>query len=281
MSEDELLPTGLPRAVPPPRWRRSRRQSLLAAGLTGLVVTSASPSGASTTDAAAPYEVLADAEPDPAVLFGVDLSVLLPAESRQAPADHLVSGVVEGPSAIARWDGVEVHTDGDQTELVGFHESNDADALPLDSTRPIATSHHAAVSLPTTGEPDGQVVVLPTRQRASGPMTAIDVAVQPDAPVVAPVTGVVVESTPISYEGADHRILIRPDANPDVEVLVVHVVGAVVEPGDRVEAGTTPIATAPRQLHFDSQIDRFTEAARGAPAPHVHVELRAAAPTPA
>lgn len=269
----DALPTD--RTHPPERRRRSRRQGFLAAGLTGLVVTAPSPAGASAPDAPVPLQVLADESPDPAPLFGVDLSVLLPADHRSHAGD-LVSDIVAGPSAVARWDGVEIHTDGDHTEMVGFHESNSPQALPLDATRPIARSHHAGVSVPTTGEADGQVIVLPTRDRASGPMTAMDLAVQPGEAVVSPVTGVVVESEPIRYEGTDHRIVIRPDANPDVEVLVVHVEGALVEAGDRVRAGRTPVAAGPRQLHFDSQIDRFTEAARGDALPHVHVELRAA-----
>jgi hypothetical protein len=43
--------------------------------------------------------------------------------------------------------------------------------------------------------------------------------------------------------------------------------------GDRVEAVATTIAAGARQLPFDSQVDRVTAAHRGAPAPHVHVEL--------
>lgn len=275
MTEDDQLPDPNARPLPSARRRRSRRQGFLAAGLTGLVVTAPTPSGASPLDAPLPFEAFADEDPDPAPLFGVDLSALLPAAHRSAGAGELVSAVLGGPSAVARWDGVEIFTDGDSTELVGFHESNSATALPLDATRPIAKSHHHGVSVPTTGEADGQIIVLPTRQRASGPMTAIDLAVQPDEAVASPVDGVVVDVAPIRYEGADHKITIRPHANPDVEVSIIHIVDPLVERGDQVRGGETMVAAAPRQLHFESQVDRFTEAARGAAAPHVHVEMRA------
>lgn len=275
MPEDALLPIGLPVDLRPARRRRRRRQGLLAAGLTGLVVTAPSPSGASVVGADTPMETFAEADPDPAVLFGVDLSSLLTIARQAAEAGDLVSAVLEGRSTVARWDGVEIFTDGDTTELVGFHESNSTEALPLDSTRPIAANHHHGAAVPTTGEAEGQIVVLPTRQRSAGPMTAIDLAVQAGHGVASPVDGVVVDVSAIQYEGADHKITIRPDGNPDVELSIIHVVGPQVEPGDRVRGGETLVARAPRQLHFESQVDRFTEAARGAPAPHVHVEMRA------
>ncbi|MCO8129232.1 M23 family metallopeptidase [Acidimicrobiia bacterium EGI L10123] len=280
MPEDPL-PTRTPADPPTARRRRSRRQGLLAAGLTGLVVT-APPSGASVRDAAsATIELPADEDPDPAPLFGVDLSSLLTIAHRAAAAGDLVSAVLEGPSAVARWDGVEVLTDGDTTEFVGFHESNSTEALPLDSTRPIAASHHHGAAVPITGEAEGQVIVLPTRQRAAGPMTAIDLAVDADAGVTAPVDGVVVEVAPIQYRGSDHKITIRPHANPDVEVSIIHIVDPLVVAGDHVRGGETLVAAGPRQLGFESQVDRFTEAARGAAAPHVHVEMRATEPNAA
>jgi hypothetical protein len=278
MHDNDLSPTGPSTA----RRRRSRRQGLLAAGLTGLVVTSSTPTGAGVRDDAnVTVELPADEDPDPAPLFGVDLSSLLTIAHQAAAAGDLLSAVLEGRSAVARWDGVEVFTDGDTTELVGFHESNSTEALPLDSTRPIASSHHHAAAVPTTGETDGQVVVLPTRQRAAGPMTAIDLAVDADAAVTAPVDGVVVQVAPIQYRGSDHKITIRPHANPDVEVSIIHVVEPLVSPGERVRGGETPVAAGPRQLGFESQVDRFTEAARGAAAPHVHVEMRATTPAAA
>lgn len=69
-------------------------------------------------------------------------------------------------------------------------------------------------------------------------------------------------------------IRIRPEADPDVVVSVVHVADPSIGEGDRVTAGATAIAGEARQLPFDSQIDRFTTAHRGQAAPHIHVELR-------
>jgi biotin carboxyl carrier protein len=271
MPEDDLLPVGLPMRVPPLRKRTRRRQGFLVAGLTGLVVTAPGPASDSPLPLPAPVEAFADEAPDPAPLFGREL-----ARGTMVGHERLVSALSEGRSGVARWDGVEVFADGDRTELVGFHESNSAEALPLDATRPIAKSHHAGVSVPTTGESDGQIIVLPTRQRASGAMTAMDLAVQAEEAVVSPVDGVVVDVSPIQYEGNDHKITIRPAGNQDVEITIIHINDPLVEAGDRVRGGESLVAATPRQLHFESQVDRFTEAARGAPTPHVHVEMRTA-----
>ncbi|MFP5322791.1 MAG: peptidoglycan DD-metalloendopeptidase family protein [Acidimicrobiia bacterium] len=260
------------------RHRLVRRQGLLAAGLTGLVVTSPTPALADTRSDPSAHELSVDADADPAPLLArwVAEAAGVDAVEHQAPSGALVSAVAPGRAPVARWDGVRVFTDGATTELVGFHESNNPEALPLAATAPIAKSHHHGVAVPTTGEADGQVIVLPTRDRPSGPMTAIDLAVDAGAPVASPVDGEVVSVDVIQYEGTDHKIVIRPDGNPDVLVSIIHVNDPLVQPGDRVRGGETTVAASPRQLHFESQVDRFTTAARGAPAPHVHVELRAA-----
>lgn len=192
-----------------------------------------------------------------------------------------VSQVPEGPAAIARWDGVELYAQGETTELVGFHESNNPEALPLDASRPVAKTHHPAAEVPTTGESDGQLVVLPTRHRPSGAMTAIDLAVQPDEQVVAPVSGIVEQvSTYQLYGEPDFKIWIRPADNPDAQVSVIHINEPMVEVGDTVTGGETPIAVSARQLAFESQVDRFTDAHRGTRTPHVHIEMREATEPP-
>lgn len=112
-------------------------------------------------------------------------------------------------------------------------------------------------------------------------MTAIDLAVDADAGVTAPVDGVVVEVAPIQYRGSDHKITIRPHANPDVEISIIHIIDPLVVAGDQVRGGETLVAARPRQLGFESQVDRFTEAARGTASPHVHVQMRATEPAAA
>lgn len=278
MDPHEPLPVAT--TTRPPATRRSRRrQGYFAVGLTGLVVSAPAPALAQPNDEPPASALVEDDDPDPAPIrarWSWGGSEMSQRWRDAASPSTLVSAVAPGRAPVARWDGVRLFTNGSRTELVGFHESNNPEALELAATAPIAKNHHHGVSVPTTGEADGQVVVLPTRHRAAGPMTAIDIAVAAGAVVTSPVDGEVVSVDPIRYEGADHKIVIRPDGNPDVVVSLIHVVDLLVQAGDDVRGGRTPVARAPRQLDFESQVDRFTEAARGAPAPHVHVELRTA-----
>lgn len=265
--------------------------------MTGLVVTSAS-----ATPELLPrferVEIAGDHRPDPdlvtapaaageaegATPFAGVSGTASPSSHDDAAPDRgaePISQVPEGPAAIARWDGVELYAQGETTELVGFHESNNPEALPLNASRPVAKTHHPAVEVPTTGESDGQLVVLPTRHRPSGAMTAIDLAVQPGQRVVAPVTGTVEQvATYQLYGEPDFKIWIRPADNPDAQVSVIHINEPMVEVGDTVTGGETPIAVSARQLAFESQVDRFTHAHRGTRTPHVHIEMREATEPP-
>lgn len=184
----------------------------------------------------------------------------------------LPDGVVE----IARHEGIVVATEGAHVELVGFHESSSGAALPLDPIGPDRSAHPTVAAVEPTG--DGPVVVLPSRGRAGGATSAIDLSVTPGGPVVAPITGEIEEVADYALYGTTRDLLvrIRSSEDPSVVAHVHHVEGAAVAVGDTVAAGTTVIASEARQLPFESQIDRFTVAHRGEPTPHVHIELRVA-----
>lgn len=166
----------------------------------------------------------------------------------------------DGPAEFARYGDVRLVAEGSSVELVAFHESSNVGALTL--------------STPVLAD-EGPVIALPTRNRPGSPTSAVDVAMAPGQPVMAPVDGEVLSVGDYALYGStpDTIIQIRPDADPDVVVTVVHVAEPSIAAGDRVTAGATAIAGEARQLPFDSQIDRFTTAYRGAAAPHIHVEL--------
>lgn len=178
----------------------------------------------------------------------------------------------DGTAEIARVGDVTIVTEGAHVELVGFHEASSPDALALEPIGPLAT-----VSADGSEE-GGPVIALPTRHRGTDPTSAVDIAVRPGAEVVAPLSGEVIDVSEFALYGrtTDVTVRIRPDDDPDLIVSVVHVVDPLVAAGDRIEAGSTPLAAEARQLPFDSQIDRFTTAHRGQPAPHVHIEAHRA-----
>lgn len=117
----------------------------------------------------------------------------------------------------------------------------------------------------------GRAFVLPSRGRGSHERSAIDVAVEPGTPVLAPVTGTVVEATGYMLYGTypDARVRIRPDDAPSTIVTALHVTGPQVQVGDHVQVGE-PIAAHATKFPFRSQIDDVV-----GPLPHVHIEASA------
>jgi murein DD-endopeptidase MepM/ murein hydrolase activator NlpD len=179
-----------------------------------------------------------------------------------------------GPVELATYGDVRIVTEGSRVELVSFHESSSSQALPFESSHAVISAHPAVES--DAPDDDTPVIVLPTRQRVGAPTSAIDLAMTPGEQVVAPLSGEVIAVDDFSLYGRtpDVIVKIRSSEDPSVVLRALHMVDPLVEVGDRVEAGVTPIAAEARQLPFESQMDRFTAAHRGQAAPHVHFEMR-------
>lgn len=231
-----------------------RRISLVVPALVGLVLLV--PAGA---EAAA--EHLTTDRLDVAALAGAaDHTALAPSVAVLRPAV---------PRVIAEVEDVQLVEPAPDTLARGFHEGSTR-SLPL---RPVGRNvdNAAGVALPDD-LPDGPAyVVMPSRGRASGPTSALDLPLPVDAPVRSVVTGTVTEVARYQLYGTtpDVMMTIRPDANPQVRIRLFHVADPRVSAGDRVTAGATTIAGVSRRLPFASQVDRYT----GEPTPHVHVEV--------
>lgn len=103
--------------------------------------------------------------------------------------------------------------------------------------------------------------------------TAADVGGEAGTTVYAPVTGqvIAVENYDLYDETPDVRIHIRPDANPNLDVVLLHQTDPTVTPGDRVEAGITPISSV-RDIAAeltDIQLAYYTKTAGN----HSHVQV--------
>jgi murein DD-endopeptidase MepM/ murein hydrolase activator NlpD len=157
---------------------------------------------------------------------------------------------------LAAAGGVELAHPSARVERVGFHESSILGAQEL-------VPSPSAISAST----------LNTRKRGTGDRTAVDVVVQPGTTVVAPATGTVVAAGPYRLYCAydDETVVIEPDGHPGWKVTLLHVQAVLVAAGQRVEAGTTPVAAQAHQLPFRSQVDRL--AAISPPWPHVHLQI--------
>jgi hypothetical protein len=151
---------------------------------------------------------------------------------------------------------VTLHYPSQRVERIGFHQSNNEGARPID---PIDTG------IPAT--------TMDSRERLSDPNSSADVVVDPESEIRAPVSGTVVSSGSYDlYCGLyDYFINIEPDDHPGWRVKVLHITGLNVGNGDRVVQGETVIAPTARQLPFESQVDELRTVD---PAwPHVHIEV--------
>lgn len=261
---------------------------LTAVTLVGSIAVSAAPDGPPAGSGDTPVDRDGARLPEPAPhpprsLDAVGPTTAAGSEALRSPEPRVVrrQPPVSGTPLLGRVAGLRLHQPAVAPIAVGFHEAATERALPM---RPLgrlldgdATTRTHTLGDTAAGWP---YVVLPSRGRNALPTTAVDVALRDGEPVLAPVSGEVIDVRSYLLEGRhpDRRIEIRPDAAPARRVVVIHVEGVQVAAGDRVDAGITPIARTARRFPFASQID-----ARTAPDhwPHVHIEVQRQPPSQA
>lgn len=189
------------------------------------------------------------------------------ASTRPAPAP--APEPEPGPKRLATVRGVDLYSPSPAALAHGFHEGSTQSVglepvgEPVDNPR--------GIDLPKKSKDGVRYVVMPSRGRAAGPTSAVDVAMDAGVEVASPVTGTVLDVSNYALYGRTNDVMvrIRPEQNPDVLVVVFHVVDPAVGPGDEVVAGETPIAASARPLPFSSQVDRWA----GKAGPHVHIQV--------
>jgi hypothetical protein len=158
--------------------------------------------------------------------------------------------------------------------LIGFHEAASRGSLPLSPQgRLFQNENTNKVTAPADVADGPGYLVLSSRGRRAAGTSAVDIVLRDGEPVMAPVSGTVVDVGQYALYGRypDHRIAIQPDANPAIRVTLIHVAGVDVAVGQRVEAGVTQVAPGPNRFRFTSHIDRYFPTDRW---PHVHIEVR-------
>ncbi len=219
--------------------------------------------------------VASDAVP-PAVPSG---TAAAPAEDR--PADP--APVAAHPRAdedvdtppLARLGELSLHLPAERAVVVGYHEAATVAAFGLTPVGTVTEDRNTTrTDLPGDDAAGTPYLVLSSRGRSAGPTSAIDVVLEPDVAVLAPVSGTVLDVRTYLLYGAheDLRIELVPDGHPELRVVLIHLDGGRVEVGERVTAGVTALAATARSLPFGSHIDRETEPDRF---PHVHLEVQA------
>lgn len=173
----------------------------------------------------------------------------------QAPPEAPARGRATGFTPFATAGDVTLTHPAAVVDVVGFHQSGNSGA-------------HRLSPAPTAVAP----TLLGSRGRGTDRQSAADVVVPAGTEIRAPVTGTVLEAGTYQLycKYPDDKLVIEPDAHPGWRVVVLHISGVQVAPGERVVAGTTPIAPTATVLPFDSQVEALTPAE---PWPHVHIEV--------
>lgn len=181
---------------------------------------------------------------------------------------------VEPSPLLGTVGGLELFLPSAEPVIVGYHEAAAVSAVPV---RPVGQldedRNTTRTDLPGDATAGRPYLVLSSRGRAAGPTSAADVVMRDDDPVLAAVTGTVVDVRSYLLYGShqDQRIEIVPADRDDVRVVMIHVRGAQVAIGDVVVGGVTPVAASVRRFPFSSQVDRETEPERLG---HVHLEVQ-------
>jgi biotin carboxyl carrier protein len=215
---------------------------------------------------------------NPSTIAGEPVVAVAPEELVEDHAgDGETAGGVPGGAGqvFARYGDVDLVVPDDGVRLVAYHEAAYSDALAVEPVGTKVTNDNPT-KFTDPGPMEGpEYAILNARDRPTAATSAIDVAMEPGAEVTSLVTGEVVHVEEYHLYGRhrDHRIELRPDARPDLVVVLIHVEQPLVEVGDLVVAGETVLAPAAVMFPFESQIDRYVGEPRG---PHIHVEIKRA-----
>lgn len=217
---------------------------------------------------------------DAAVVFEDISDVAMTEEAMQAEQREQV----HARRLLAQCQGVDIYSPISQDELTGviMHQASYEWGQVMTTQAPQADMEEYEAS----GKPlrvnneqteglwvDADIAHLYRETDDTAMDTAADVGGEAGTTVYAPVTGqvIAVESYDLYDETPDIRIHIRPDANPNLDVVLLHQTDPTVQAGDRVEAGITPVSSV-RDIAAeltDLQLAYYTHTAGN----HSHVQV--------
>lgn len=182
-----------------------------------------------------------------------------------------------GPDSVvevfATASGVPLTVPSSEARVVGFHQAASPSALPLEPQGAPFTNRNLPRYTPPPVTPGPDYAILGNRRRGTHPTSAVDIAVPHNTTLMSPVTGTVADVKPYLLYGRhpDLMVTVVPEGRPDLRLVIIHVNGSLVGPGQHLVAGETPLALTAMPFQFGSQIDQFS-----GPGPHVHMEMRPA-----
>ncbi|MBO4364934.1 MAG: M23 family metallopeptidase [Eggerthellaceae bacterium] len=206
------------------------------------------------------------------------------AQAKQAEQD--LQDAMHQRRLIAQCQGVDIYAPISQDEITGvvFHQASYKWGQVMTTELPEADlskiyddgEYLRVNNEQTEGEwVDADAAHLYRETDATPMDTSIDCGAPAGSPVYAPVTGevIAVQDYMLYDEIPDVQIHIRPDANRDLDVVLLHQTDPLVKVGDHVEAGQTQISSV-RDIAtdlIDVQLAFYTEP--DDPGNHSHVQV--------
>lgn len=191
------------------------------------------------------------------------------------PGDLAAAAGTAGPATalFAGVQQVQLSLPAPEVVRIGYHEASFPNALELTPLGANVDNQNTTKFTAGDASDGPEYLVLSSRGRSNPATSAVDIVLPEGTPVASVVSGEVSEVEPYLLYGRheDTKIEIVPDGRPDLRVVLIHVDGVRVRPGDRVEAGRTVLAASANRFPFASHIDRYAE---GTPDPHVHIEVK-------
>jgi murein DD-endopeptidase MepM/ murein hydrolase activator NlpD len=200
-----------------------------------------------------------------------------------APAATTAALEASATPAFATCEGIELHLPvaADALTALAFHQASGKKSLHMTSLVPDADMERAAElkAVPPTDASATSATGLATsclrlwRSNRSGePDTAADVGADPGTPVLAPVSGTILEIKPYKLYDKydDYEIHIQPEGYPLIDVVLIHVDAPSIAVGQRVTAGVTQIAVVRKMSDkIDIQLGGYTTNGGD----HVHLQV--------
>lgn len=261
----------MPGTVMNPRERLRQLWTVLAASvvLTGLALSTGGPTVAALT-------LFGPSQPFAPIAAMVGFAA---GAAEAAAVSVAVAGPDDGPApeqgleVFATVSGVPLTVPSSEARVVGFHQAASPSTLPLEPHGAPFTNRNLPHYTPPPVTPGPDYAILGDRRRGTHPTSAVDIAVPHNVTLRSPVTGTVADVRPYLLYGRhpDLMVTVVPEGRPDLRLVIIHVNGGLVTPGQHLVAGETPLALTAMPFPFGSQVDQFA-----GPLPHVHMEMRPA-----
>jgi hypothetical protein len=175
--------------------------------------------------------------------------------------------------AFATVSGLSLALPHAQPLSIAFHEAGAVEALELAPVGSLVGNDNPTAFQAPPDAAGADYRVLASLGRGRPATSAVDVTVPLGDEVLSPVTGTVRRITEYPLYGTvrDWRVEITPKDQPDLTVVVIHLLTPAVKVGDEVAAAKTGLGVA-RLLPLDTQADHVRDEEH----PHAHIEVRPA-----